>query len=93
MICLTIAAYQKQIIGLLSTVIPTSVPFPPEICLLGLLDEEQGPIYTRMLLRETLFFAHKLIALKWIGLPFLTLSVVVCNQVIRYEKVIYENRG
>lgn len=39
----------------------------PEIGLLGLLDEDHWPHYTRIFLRGSLFMAHKIMAVSWIN--------------------------
>lgn len=64
-LCPVIAGYWKRVLAVLSQILSVPVPCTLQICLLGILDEEQWPKFTRILLRETLFLARKAIVIKW----------------------------
>lgn len=60
-----IGGYWKRVLAILSQILSVPLPCIPQICLLSILDEQQWPKFTRILLRETLYLACKAIAIKW----------------------------
>lgn len=85
----------QQVVATLSTILSVPVPCHPQICFLGILDEEQWPKYTKILLWETLFLACKPITLKWnqSAPPSIHQWIRMGNQILSYEKLILEHRG
>lgn len=93
-LCPVIAGYWKRILAILSQIVSLPVPCTPQICLLGILDEEQWPKFTRILLRETLLLAHKAIAIKlnWAIPPSTRHWLQLVNQILPFEKTIFEHK-
>lgn len=93
--CPVIRDFWGRIVELLSEVLTVAVPFTPEVCLFGILDDEQWPHYTRIFLKETLFLARKAIALRWMGdrVPSLSQWRNMVNSVIPLNSLVYKHRG
>lgn len=81
-------------VQLLSEVLSVPVPLTPEVCLFGILDEEEWSHYSRIFLRETLFLARKAIALRWMGdrMPLLSQWRNLVNSVIPFNSMVYKQR-
>lgn len=94
-LCPVIDGYWQQVVVTLS--LPSSIPVPchPRICQLGILNEEQWPKYTRILLWEMLFIARKAIALEWNWSAPRSIRqwIRMVNHLLPYEKLIFEHRG
>lgn len=71
------------------------VALMPELGLLRLLDEEQWPRHTRMLLRDSLILARKQIAVKKMqpSPPSVWQWFCAVNQILPYMKVLCVHRG
>lgn len=61
-------------------------------CLFGVLDEESWQHHTRIFLRESLFFARKVIALRWMAHrpPSLTMWKILVNSVVPFNYLVYK---
>lgn len=93
--CPVIRGFWGEITNLLSEVLKVTVPLAPEVCLFGILDEEQWPHYTRVFLKEVLFLARKAIAMRWMGdrSPSLSQWRKMVNSVIPLNSLVYKHRG
>lgn len=93
--CPVIRDFWREVVVLLSGVLDCPVPDTPEVCLFGVLDEENWQHHTRIFLRETLFFARKAIALRWMAPrpPSLFMWKNLVNSVVPYNSIIYKGRG
>lgn len=92
--CPVVQDFRRSIVQRLPEVLNIAVPLTPEICLFGILGDEQWPHYTRIFLKETLFQARKAIALRWMGdrLPSLTQWRNMVNSVIPLNSLVYKHR-
>lgn len=92
--CSVLQDFWREVVALLSDILETEIPFNPVVCLFGILDEEVWPHHTRIMLRETLFFAQKTIALRWMDRrpPRLHIWKNLINKAMLYEKLVYIHR-
>lgn len=70
------------------------VPYTLEVFVLGLLKVEEWSEYNRIMLQERLFMARKQISLRWMQpmVPTTNQWIRAVNQIIPYEKIMYEHR-
>lgn len=93
--CPVIAKYWQQVIEILTAVLSIPVACTPLVCLLGVLDEELWSRHAKTMLMETIFMARKAVALELIQPtpPSIRTWIWLGNQVLLYEKLIFEHRG
>lgn len=92
--CSILQNFWREVVALLSDILETEVPFTPVVCLFGILDEELWSHHDRIMLRETLFFARKTIALRWMDRrpPRLNIWKNLVNKAVMYEKLVFTHR-
>lgn len=60
--CPRIARFWREVVELINHL---TLPISPELALLGILDDQQRPRYTKLLIADLLYFAKREIILKW----------------------------
>lgn len=92
--CPVLQGFWAEVTAFLTAILHREVPLEPLVCLFGLLDEEVWQPHVRIMLRETLFFARKTIALKWMdrGSPRLHTWNNLVNKAVLCEKLVYLHR-